>query len=115
MITLKKIDAYGQLLLISLAILLSVCLQGETIFYSYFIVGGWQVGSTLVQLCFNKRWPELKERRGYQLFLLFSAITAPAGSFMLLLFIAPVTAIWYLFISFRELRIWQHRQFIQLR
>ncbi len=114
MITLKKIDFYGQIFLIFLTIILAVCLQETAVVFGYFITGCWQVLSTIIQACINKKLPELRERKYYQIITVIIILTSPLGAW-LILFIAPVVAFWYLNISYRELKIWQHRRFIQLR
>ena len=48
MINLKRIDFYGQLILIITFALLSVLLSFDYAFIGYFIVGGWQIISALI-------------------------------------------------------------------
>jgi hypothetical protein len=115
MYTLKKIDAWGQLVVIIGCLVFVTIFSVERALWSYFIVGGWQVMSALLQAFLNKKHLEVWDRKTYMWFLIITIITFPIGSYWLLIYVAPFTAIWYLSISFRELRIWQHRRFIQLR
>jgi hypothetical protein len=115
MILLKRIDVYGQFILILLCTALTLIFHSEVFLICLFIIGFWQVVSTSIQMFFNKNKVEVHGREAYQKFLVVSILTLPIGSFWVLPFIAPFAAIWYFAISRRELRIWEARQLIQFR
>lgn len=74
------------------------------LFSGYFVVGAWQVISMLVHV-FNKRTlPVSRLRSGYHLIALVAVATMPVGSFFLLLYVAPVMAVFYTWLCFSEVK-----------
>lgn len=108
--TFKQIDLFGQLALIITFTVVSLARQDSTFLYAYCLVGGWQVISMLVHQL--NKWHSSKQGRRYY----FHRITAftliiMAGAFLLsplfllwyiMLFAAPVMAIYYAAICFHE-------------
>ena len=126
MITLKKIDVYGQLILIIASFIYAFVQNNATSVYCYYIVGGWQLISFSIHAILRKKVITVVCRNFYSFSLILSvasflfcvAFHLYEQTMLLLiafLFLAPLMAVYYLLISFRELSIWQHRQFIQLR
>ncbi len=106
----KTIDFIIQVFLIISIIIKSLLNMDQTFIYGYFIIGGLQVISMIVHQK-NKWYTNQGSRRFY-----YHRITAatliimPAGFIMpyffivwvLLLFVAPIMAIYYLAICYRE-------------
>ncbi|GAB2828265.1 hypothetical protein [Ferruginibacter profundus] len=67
----------------------------------YFIVGGWQVISMLVHAfnrCFTARW----QARYIYHWIAFIAIVTMPGSFWVLLYAAPLMAVYYTYLCYKE-------------
>lgn len=127
----KSIDLIVQLFTIVLGVVFGL-IHMEYGFYFYFIVGGWQVLSCLIHAVFPQYYNKVKDRRRYLItllvlvissFLLFLgfyfefepllALIIPFG--FILLLISPIMAIWYCYICYRELKLYQQKEWIQLR
>jgi hypothetical protein len=114
--TLKKVDVYTQTVLIVGSFIYALIKIDASVIYCYFIVGGWQVLSTALHLSItDSHKPLVRDRKAYNIFLIVATVTLPVGSYLLLLLVAPFAAVWYLSISFREMKIWEFRRFIQLK
>jgi hypothetical protein len=118
----KTIDFRAQLLLI-IAGVLFCAINLNSFYVSYFIVGGWQVLSCLTHFFLPHFYP-YSGRKIYLLVLLLLAmlgiIALLSPAFILpylfiLLFISPLMAIWYCFISYKEVKLLQQKEWIQLR
>lgn len=131
MLLFKKIDVYGQILLIPAAFIWG-CLNTHDLdfIYGYFIVGGWQVISMIIHQIVFQHMPTLKDRTRYQRLIVILLIIAVicfieyiskiGGAFtfiylFFLLFGSPVIAIWYMLMSYKELKIWTDRDAIHLK
>lgn len=116
MISVKKLDICGLVILI---LLCSVCFALSSIeqfFISYFFLWLWQAISMFIHMYFCKNQPVHKYRTAYEwTFLICTLPLLFFGGFLILLVVLPFTNLWYLNISLRELKLWQHRRFIQLR
>jgi hypothetical protein len=74
----------------------------EDLITSYFFIGSWQTISMLVHAfksCFTKK---LGRRYIYHWLTFISIITMPLGAAWILLFTAPLMALYYLFICYHE-------------
>ncbi len=121
----KKIDAYLQLVLIP------VCLctifyvhlsnagsfgflsEDEVFFGSYFLVGGIQVTSCLLNLFFVDKQYKSPKRRIYHITLLAIAACCLLLNLLALfglLFISPIIAFLYCYMCFSELKLFNHEK-----
>ena len=126
----KYVDVAVQLTAIVAGLILGLFRQNFA-FYFYFIVGGWQVLSCFIHGVVPQFNP-IKDRKRYLITLGVLAILTfliylgylmelepvlglliPYG-FLLLLF-TPVMAIWYCYICYRELKLYQQKEWIQLK
>lgn len=77
--TFKKIDWIMQLVMISLAVLLSVRFKanflGETFMYSYILVGSWQLISVLIHFFF----PPAAKSRARKIYLILLCVSVATG------------------------------------
>lgn len=124
MIFLKKIDAIVQVLMVVFVLIMSTMFDNSWWMLGYFLLGGWQLMSTIITRLFARHLPSVFQRDYYiktllvlvALALLLFAI--PSFTFFYLyalLFIGPVLAVWYIIITWQELLMWQKRHLIQLR
>ena len=125
MITLKKVDVYGQVILFAAALIWALFTQIEPAWLiGYFVIGGWQLLSVMVHWAWSSHWPLRTDRSLYAWVLillllagLISLIVTP-GIFIYLglpMVAGPLLAVWYFKISFRELSSWQLRTLIRWR
>jgi len=117
----KSVDVVIQVVTIVLGILIGI-LNPNYALYPYFIVGGWQLLSCLIHGFFQEHFYPVKGRRFYLISLavvFIWAIISIAGqvAFFLyfLLFCSPLMAIWYCFICYKELKLYEQREWIQLK
>jgi hypothetical protein len=119
---LKTIDFNAQLILIIAGIL--YCAVYPNQFYiAYFIVGGWQVLSCMTHLFLPQFYP-YSGRKFYLWILLFVGFMGVICFFFpdsiitylfILLFGSPLLAFWYCFICYKEVKLFQQKEWIQLR
>lgn len=102
--TFKLTDAF-----ISLGLILFCCgyclADGgsiERIVTSYFIIGGWQTISMIVHALKKGYVKKNSYRSTYHWITLISLVTLPFGAFYILLFIAPLMAIFYTGLCLQE-------------
>ncbi len=81
----------------------------------YFVVGGWQVISMLVHAYHHCFTYKKGSRYYYHRLTLVSILTMPVGSLWLLLFVAPVMAVYYTCICYREVYIKMQRPLAVLK
>jgi hypothetical protein len=96
----KKTDVGVNVVLITLSAFYIRSM--EDLITSYLFIGGWQVISMLVHAfksCFTKKWGR---RYWYHWITFFCIITMPVGSVWILLFAAPIMALYYLYICWHE-------------
>jgi hypothetical protein len=124
MIFLKKMDAIVQTVILVLSLVLVVGFDNSWWMFGYFLLGGWQLLSTVITRLFATHLPSVFHRDYYIKTLLVIAVLGllmfviPAiGLFYFygLLFIGPVMAVWYMFITWFELHLWQRRSLIHLK
>ena len=70
----------------------------------YFVVGGWQVISMIVHAVTRTFTRPVGTRLIYHWISFIAVITMPVGSFWILLFTAPLMAIFYTWLCYREIR-----------
>jgi hypothetical protein len=108
--TFKQIDLFGQLALIITLTIVSLTRQDSTFIYAYCVVGGWQVVSMLIHQA--NKWHSSKNGRRYYYHRItaFTLLIMPTAFLLpplfllwyIMLFAAPVMAIYYTAICFRE-------------
>ena len=114
--TFKLIDAWISVALIVLCTGYCVADRNlETIIGAYFVVGGWQVISMIIH-AFNK-WFTRKYgyRHIYHWVTFISLVLMPFGGAWVLLFTAPLMAIFYTWLCFGECAALSRRALAQLR
>jgi hypothetical protein len=111
----KTIDFWVSSLLIAIFTIASIFKGNETFMYGYFIVGGWQIISMIIHIaarCFTYKGGV---RNIYCWIVLISIVTVPVGSFVVLLFTAPVMAIYYTWICYNEVYVKMQRPLALLK
>ena len=111
----KTTDLMINVVLIIGCIIYTLIKFGDSLFISYFIVGGWQVISMIVHIV--KKWFTDKggARYVYNWITLVSLITFPIGSFWILLFTAPFMAVYYTYQCYDEVYVKMQRPLAQLK
>ena len=100
----KKIDTWISIILITGFAIASIINRDYTFLIGYFVVGGWQGISMLVHVYYRSFTEKKGTRRYYQWITFVSLITMPVGSFWILLFTAPLMAVFYTWLCFDEVR-----------
>jgi hypothetical protein len=122
MITLKKFDFWGQIVATVACVLYGILFR-EGFFAFYFIVGSWQVISTITHL-YSKNTLTTRGRQFYNIFLVAIAILVALGLIIpailylmlyVLLFVSPCLAIWYATICYKEIEINQYRALVHFK
>lgn len=93
----------------------SITQSFELLFLSYFIVGGVQLLSMLFHI--GKGWfSNHSVRFVYYIFLVFIAVLCFGGiGFFILLYIAPLMAVFYVYICYREWKILKFKELVHLK
>ena len=120
----KRIDLLGQIICIAGFLLFGLMIQNAWFLSGYFVVGGWQLLSALLTYLFASHMPLSRNRQRYLLTVFITGgllalsflngTTAGAMLFIMLL-ISPAYAVWYVFITHKELSVWEARAFVHLR
>ncbi len=100
----KEVDMWISIVLIvgfSIATLIN---RDTTFIIGYFVVGGWQVISMIVHAVTKTFTHSRGYRFVYHWIAFISVITMPIGSFWILLFTAPVMAVYYTGLCYTELK-----------
>jgi hypothetical protein len=121
--TFKWIDFYGSSFLIVAALVYGL-IAGELQFLAgYFVVGAWQILSMLVHV-WTGWFGENKKRIRYHRIVIGCLVTALVGIFvypflwfaaLVLLFAAPIMAIYYCILCFDEISLMTRRPLAQLK
>ncbi|WP_462220035.1 hypothetical protein [Ferruginibacter sp.] len=107
----KKIDFEINVILIILCTVFAFCKQGASFFIGYFIVGMWQILSLLIHYYKNWFCEKGTKRRNYQSLIITLLIITAVGFIIypiiiivafILLFAAPVMAVYYTWICYDE-------------
>ncbi len=117
----KKVDVLLQAAIICLSVLLAVLDTSEYIFFAYILTGSYQLLSSMVHLLFRHAYYPIKERKYYWWTLVAIALIAViffeyflfVG--LILLWVSPVLAIWYLIICYRENRLLAYKEMVHLK
>lgn len=121
--TFKQIDVWIQMLMILVFTILSLIRQDATFIIGYFTVGGWQVISMVAHEV-GGSFTNAGSRRYYYhrltlftvLFMLLSMWLTPLLLiFGILLFAAPVLALYYLYICYKEWQVLAAQELIHLK
>lgn len=100
----KRIDAIISLVLITVFAIATIINRDNTFIIGYFVVGGWQVISMLVHAYYKCFTQKKSSRYVYHWITLISLLTMPVGSIFILLFIAPIMAVYYTGLCFAEVK-----------
>src|SRR5689334_641384 len=110
----KSVDVVIQLLTIVAGILYFLFTNKEEFFYAYFVTGGWQLFSCSIHGLFPQYYYPLKARNYYLISLavvfiigLTSLLGFLLGFLYFLLLFSPFMAIWYCYICFKEVKLYQ--------
>jgi len=123
MLVFKKIDFWISATSIFVFFILSIIRQDGAFFIGYFSVGAWQVISMVVHQA-NSWFVNKGSNRYYYHYTTLAVVVcmllAPLVPFMffvfyLLIFMAPVMAVYYTSICFRELRVLEAQKLIHLK
>lgn len=111
----KTLDYQISLLLIIGFSIASLLLRNSIFIAGYFTVGSWQVISMIIHA--KNGWFTNKggARYIYHWVTLVSLITFPIGSFFILLFTAPVMAIYYNWLCYHEVKFKMQRPLALLK
>ena len=112
---LKTIDYWISIVLILLFTLLSLIRRDTTFIIGYFVTGAWQVASMIVHVWKGWFTKTGTARHIYHWIVFISIITIPIGSFIILLFTAPVMAIYYTYICYHEVTVKMQRPLALLK
>jgi hypothetical protein len=120
----KTTDTWLSMVLIFGSVVYALCIRDERFIYGYFAVGAWQVASMLVH-AFNHWFTEKAGRRLlYHRFVAFLFAVALVGwvyadvlfgLLLVLLFIAPVMALYYNWICYQEVYVKMKRPMALLK
>jgi hypothetical protein len=118
----KSVDVLVQLLVILSGVPFCLLASGERFFYPYFILGGCQLLSCFVHWIFSEDYYPVRARN-YYLVTLFGVFVLGLGSLIgfllvflyLLLFFSPLLGVWYCYICYKEVKLFQQKEWIQLR
>jgi hypothetical protein len=80
-----------------------------------FIIGGWQVISMIVHLAAGSFIYKEGARYSYNRLILIAIIALPLGSFLILLFTAPIMAVYYTHLCYRETFVMMRRPLALLK
>jgi hypothetical protein len=118
----KTLDVGIQLLIIVAGIPFCLLAEGESFFYPYFILGGWQVLSCFIHWFLVEYYYPVKARRYYviTLFVVFALGMLSIAGFLLsflylLLFLSPFMGLWYCYICYKEVTLYHRKEWVQLR
>lgn len=111
----KTTDYWISILLISVFTITSLVKMDGTFIIGYFITGTWQVISMIIHA-----WNGWFTRNGnaryvYHWIVLIAVLTLPIGSFIILLFAAPVMAIYYTYLCYHEVTVRMQRPLALLK
>lgn len=124
----KKIDFTIQLMLLVYGFTVGILYCVDPIHYLasqallwYLVTGGWQLLSFFLHRLYRTGWYPAKGRNHYrQALLILLAICLlsipvwPLFGFFLL-FSSPLLAIWYTYITYREVKLIEHQELVHLK
>ncbi len=105
----KQVDYYINIALILAFSIVSLINMDGTFIIGYLVVGGWQVISMIVHSYHHWFTGKKSLRTNYHWITLFSLVTMPVGSFIILLFTAPFMAVFYTWLCYHELYVKMQR------
>ncbi|MES2646711.1 MAG: hypothetical protein V4717_07560 [Bacteroidota bacterium] len=121
---LKRIDYYGQILLMAASLVLVIINRHLFLLMGYIAVGSWQFLSCLFHFIGRDNLLRQRSRHLFEFILVVLPVAALAfllfplllnASLPALIWVSPVLAVWYCYITNIELNIWEARALIQLR
>lgn len=111
----KMIDFWISSLLIAGFAIASIINMDYTFLIGYIVIGSWQVISMIVHLAARSFIYKGGARFVYNWIALIALITMPVGSFFILLFAAPVMAIYYTYLCYKETYVMMQRPLALLK
>lgn len=114
----KEIELFVNLLLIgAFTISIVVTKKMDVLFLAYFTIGAVQVFGVLIHLLNKWFTNQNSKRRVYNWIVLLLLILLPTGlpALAILLYTAPILALYYTYICWRELRALQLKEFVHLK
>ena len=105
----KQVDYFISIALILAFSIVSLINMDGTFIIGYLVVGGWQVISMIVHSYHHWFTGKKSLRTNYHWITLFSLVTMPVGSFIILLFTAPFMAVFYTWLCYHELYVKMQR------
>lgn len=123
MLRAKKIDVFGQIILLMAMVLAAFIWSRPAFIQGCIVIGGWQVLSLLVHIIGARAMPLHVARDLFSKIMLASLAIGVAALSMnmahyylrVLFYVYPLIAIWYLWISNRELQVWVAKNLIHLK
>jgi hypothetical protein len=112
---LKTFDYWISIILILLFTLLTLIRRDNIFITGYFVAGGWQIISMIVHVWKGWFTTSGSARHIYHGIVFISIFTIPIGSFVILLFTAPVMAIYYTYICHHEVTVKMQRPMALLK
>ena len=112
---LKTFDLFINITLIAGFAIYWLVRQDSSFMTAYFVVGGWQVISMLFHWynrCFTYKG---SSRTIYNWITLISIVTMPLGAIWILLYTAPLMAIYYTYICYYEVTVKMQRPLAMLK
>lgn len=100
----KRIDYWISIILITGFAIATLINRDYTFILGYFVVGGWQVISMLAHVYYRCFTHKKGSRHIYHWITFISLVTMPIGSFWILLFTAPLMAVYYTWLCVDETR-----------
>ncbi|RYZ24946.1 MAG: hypothetical protein EOO10_19550 [Chitinophagaceae bacterium] len=119
----KEIDFWIQVVLMVLCTLLALT-QVFLFVYAYFIVGSWQVLSTLIHLAMSKSFFQASGRKYYHYALIMIAVSGIVVFFVesailpylvALLIVSPFLAFWYAYMCNEENKTLARKAYVHLK
>ena len=111
----KTIDLFINITIIAGFAIYWLVRQDSSFMIAYFVVGGWQVISMLFHWynrCFTYNG---SSRTIYNWITLISIVSMPLGSIWILLFTAPLMAVYYTYICYHEVTVKMQRPLALLK
>lgn len=124
MITLKRIDFYGQVSLTGGALVLVLVNRHIFLLPAYIAVGSWQFLSCLFHYVRRGHLLRQKTRHFFESILIIFPLAVLSCFFLpgilpafstAWLWISPILSAWYCYINYVEMNIWEARALIRLR
>ncbi len=111
----KIADFFISVVMISAFTIYWLIKKDNSFLVAYFTVGGWQVISMVVHVCNKCFINKGGSRNIYHWIALISVVTMPLGSIWILLYTAPLMAVYYAFLCYHEVYVKMQRPLAMLK